>query len=401
LAAPEAIAPEPDPDPAAERIPAQLGVLLAAVISFGFAHSTYFLLPKYLELELHADPAQIGRYMSAMWFTNVACVAFAGLWIDRGGRRPFAFLGAAALVVSCLGFLWVDRIGPLLLCLRVVHGVAFTFFFVATQTLAADLAPPARLGQVLGYYGSGFVVTNAAAPAAAEWLATRAGWPAVFGATAVLAVVPLVLLTFVHEDRVPRNREAAPAPGIGATLARPGFPRVLAVSALAGVTFAAAFTFHQPFALSLGIQRVSDFFVAYSITAMLVRGPLGALADRAGRVRVTAFSLGVYFAAALAMTQLARLGLVWTGVAFGAAHGLFYPALNAFALENAPLDVRAKVTALFNGAFNVGFSFGSLGLGYVALGAGYAPLFALAGLCSLAALAVLPRTRASEAPGRE
>ena len=391
----------PLPDPAPLPIPAQLGVLLAAVMSFGFAHSAYFLLPKYLELELHADPSEIGRYMSAMWFTNVAVVPFAGLWIDRAGRRPFAYLGAALLLLSCLGFLAVDRLGPLLLALRIAHGVAFTFFFVATQTLAADLSPPERLGQVLGYYGSGFVITNAAAPAAAEWLAARAGWSTVFGATAVLSLVPLVLLAFVREERGAHHGQAADAPGILETLARPGFPRVLATSALAGVTFAAAFTFHQPFALSLGIQRVSDFFVAYSITAMLVRGPLGAIADRAGRVRVTAISLALYTAAALAMTQLASLGLVLTGAAFGAAHGLFYPALNAYALENVSIDARAKVTALFNGAFNVGFSSGSLSLGYVAHGAGYTPLYAFAALCSLAALAVLPRTRSSEAPRRE
>ncbi|HTO06630.1 MAG TPA: MFS transporter [Myxococcota bacterium] len=395
----EPITPLPASLPA--RIPPQLGVLMTAVISFGFAHSAYFLLPKYLELELHADPAQIGTYMSAMWFTNVAVVPFAGLWIDRAGRRPFAYLGAAVLLAACLGFLAVDRLGPLLLALRIAHGVAFTFFFVATQTLAADLSPPEKLGQVLGYYGSGFVITNAAAPAAAEWLAGRAGWSAVFAATAALSLVPLVLLAFVREHRPLRHEHAAPAPGILETLLRPGFPRVLATSALAGVTFAAAFTFHQPFALSLGIERVSDFFVAYSITAMLVRGPLGAVADRAGRVRVTGVSLCIYAAAAFAMTQLASLGLVVTGMAFGAAHGLFYPALNAFALENASADVRAKVTALFNGAFNVGFSCGSLGLGFVAHGAGYTRLYALGGVCSLAALAVLPRTRASQAPGRE
>ena len=58
--------------------------------------------------------------------------------------------------------------------------------------------------------------------------------------------------------------------------------------------------------------------------------------------------------------------------------------------------MRGKVTALFNGAFNVGFSFGSLGLGYVALGLGYGPVFGLAGVCSLAALGLLPRRAPEE-----
>ncbi|HUK65017.1 MAG TPA: MFS transporter, partial [Dongiaceae bacterium] len=274
---------------------------------------------------------------------------------------------------------------------RIAHGCAFTLFFVATQTLAADLAPPARLGQVLGYYGSGFVLTNAIAPAVAEWLAGRVGWHTVFGLTAGLAALSVGLLLFVHERRTHAGTYESLLAGLRSALARPGFVRVMAVSSLAGVGFAAGFTFHQPFALSLGIARVSDFFIAYSVAASIVRGPFGSLADRAGRLQVTRLSLVVYAVATFSMIALAEVGLVFAGALLGVAHGLFYPALNAVALEGAPPTVRAKVTALFNGAFNVGFSSGNLGLGYVALAFGYAPVFGLAGVCSLVALAVLPR----------
>jgi predicted MFS family arabinose efflux permease len=394
LAAPAQDPSEASSGPDAERVPAQLGALLAAVVTFGLAHSTYFLLPKFLALELAADPAEIGLYASATWLANVALVPFAGLWIDRRGRLPFAFAGAAILALTCAGFLAVTRLGPLLLALRVAHGFAFTFFFVATQTLAADLAPPQHLGRVLGYYGSGFVLTNAIAPALAERLAERAGWSWVFAATAFLALLSLGLLALVREHRPTPNGDEPQVPGLRHAFARAGFARILVVASLAGVAFAAAFTFHQPFALSLGIERVSDFLVAYSIAAVIVRGPFGSVADRAGRLQVTRFALVAYAVASFATMKLDSLGLVATGAAFGVAHGLFYPALNAAALERASMDVRAKVTGLFNGAFNVGFSLGSLGLGYVALGVGYPPVFALAGACSLAALALLPRRRA-------
>lgn len=397
LAAPAQESADPSSHPGGERVAAQLGALLASVIAFGLAHSAYFLLPKYLAVELHADAAQIGVYSSVTWFANVALVPLAGIWIDRHGRLPFACLGAAGLVLTCAAFLAVDSLGPLLFALRVTHGFAFTFFFVATQTLAADLARPEHLGRVLGYYGSGFVMTNAIAPALAEWLADRAGWGWVFGVTALLALLSLGLLALVRERRTVHADGAAGVTGIRTTLARPGFARVLAVAALAGVAFAAAFTFHQPFALSLGITRVSDFLVAYSIAAVVVRGPFGSLADRAGRMRVTGFALAAYALASFASTRLESLGLVAAGALFGVAHGLFYPALNAAALTSASPDVRAKVTGLFNGGFNTGFSLGSIGLGYVALGFGYPLVFVVAGVCSLAALALV----IGRAPGEE
>ncbi len=391
LAAPES-APDDTAhsDPHAGRIPRQLGALLIASIAFGFAHSTYFLLPKYLEVELHADASQIGLYSAIAWVANVVLASFAGVLIDRRGRMPFAYFGAVAMALTGAGFLAVDSLGPLLFALRVAHGVAFTFFFVATQTLAADLAPPERLGQVLGYYGSSLVLTNAVAPAAAEWLAGRAGWEWVFAATAALALLSVVLLLFVREHST-HHDDGGEVPGILATFARPRFARVLLVSSLAGVAFAAAFTFHQPFALSLGIERVSDFFVAYSVTAMVVRGPLGGFMDRGGRLRVTRVSLVAYALGSLAMFELGRIGLLPPGALFGLAHGLFYPSLNAVALEGAGPGERAKVTGLFNGAFNVGFSGGSLALGYVALDLGYVPVFGLAAVSSVLALALVPR----------
>jgi MFS family permease len=388
----------PDPQPHVAHISRELAVLLAAVVSYGFAHSTYFLLPKYLELELHANPAQIGWYAAATWIVTVGLAGIAGAWIDRRGRRPFAFAGAALLAVTCAGFLFVKELGPLLLLLRLLHGVSFTFFFVATQTLAADIAAPEHLGRTIGYYGSAFVFTNAAAPSAAEWLAERAGWPSVFLATTVLAVFALAMLVPVHERRPPPSADGAPVPGVLDALFRPGFLRLMSVAALAGVAFAAAFTFNQPFALSLGIKRVSDFFVAYSITAVIVRGPFGSWADRAGRLRVTRYALVVYAIASFASIQLESLGLVVTGVLFGIAHGLFYPALNAASLEGAGAELRAKLTGLFNAGFNAGFSLGALGLGFVALHYGYAHVFALAGVCCVAALGLVPRARQTETP---
>jgi hypothetical protein len=103
LAAP---ASAPDTDPSSERraarLPAQLGVLLVAVVAFGFAHSTYFLLPKFLELELRADASQIGLYSAVTSLANVVLVSFAGVWIDRRGRMLIGYVVVTQAVKTWL-----------------------------------------------------------------------------------------------------------------------------------------------------------------------------------------------------------------------------------------------------------------------------------------------------------
>ncbi len=366
----------------------EFAALLAATLAFGLAHSAYFLLPKYLAVELHASASEIGWITSLTWFANVALVAFVGVWIDRGGRLVFAYLGAGLMTLTCVGYLSADSLGPWLSLLRVAHGFAFSLFFVAASTLAADIAPPRRLGQALGLFGAIMVSTNALAPAAAEWISNSVGWPAVFAATAAMAALSGVLLLAVRERPHARG-EAREVPGLASVFTRPGIGTLLVASSLAGVTFGAMFTFNQPYALSLGITRVSDFLVAYSIAAVLVRAFLGSVADRLGRLTVAEFSLAVYGAAPIAMVLLGTSGFSWIGALLGLAHGLFYPALNALIVEGAADDVRGKLMAVYNGAFNVGFSIGSLALGFVAEAAGYGLVFTLGGVASFAALALL------------
>lgn len=376
----------------------EFAALLAATLAFGLAHSAYFLLPKYLAIELHASASEIGWISSLTWFANVALVAFVGVWIDRRGRLLFAYLGAGLMTLVCVGYLTVDSLGPWLSFLRVAHGFAFTLFFIAASTLAADVAPPQKLGQALGLFGAMMVSTNALAPAAGEWISDAAGWPAMFAATAAMAALSGVLLLAVREHPHARG-EAREIPGLASVFGRPGLATILVASGLAGVTFGAMFTFHQPYALSLGISRVSDFLVAYAIAAVFVRALLGGVADRLGRLLVAQFSLAVYGAAPIAMVLLGATGFSWIGALLGLAHGLFYPALNAVIAEGAEDDVRGKVMAVYNGAFNVGFSVGSLALGYVAEAAaaagsdGWGLVFTLGGVASFAALALLALRR--------
>jgi predicted MFS family arabinose efflux permease len=370
--------------------------LMIGVVTFGLAHSAYFLLPKYLAQELGASAAEIGNVSAAPWLANVLSVPFVGVWIDRYGRRAFAYAGAALLVFSCAGFLFIEGLGPLLIALRVAQGISFSLYFVSTSTIAADLAPQARLSQALGIYGSAFVGTNALAPAGAEWLADAAGWPTVFAATTALAVLPAVLLLAVREPpqlRLPHEE----VPGMWATLARPGLAPILVVASLAGATYAALFTFNQPFALERHIEPVSTFLVAYAIAAVAVRAGMGGLADGPNRIKVTLAALTLYGVASIAMVGLGPIPLWGLGAALGLAHGFFYPALNAVAISGASAAARGKVMAVFNGSFNVGFSLGSVALGYLAAAAGYPLVFVVGGVCSFAALALL----AWRAPRRE
>ena len=170
---------------------------------------------------------------------------------------------------------------------------------------------------------------------------------------------------------------------------RPRQLRVTAVIALAGVALGAMFTFHQPFALELGMTHVRSFFVAYAITAVVLRVGFGSLIDRAGRRRVVIATLALYVVAVAGMSALQPGWLALFGAGLGIAHGLFYPAYNALALEGMAAHERGKSMGLFQAGFNAGSSCGAFALGELAERAGYPAVFWVAAGCVLIALVVV------------
>lgn len=362
--------------------------LLVAQACFGYAFSSFFLLPKFLVTELAAGPIDIGRVSAAHGLAVIVFMPLIGGIVDRRGRRAFLTAGALVMAVSTFAFTTVEAVGPWLYTLRLLQGLAFSMAFVGGGTLAVDHAPPERLAQAIGLFGLTFLSMNAVAPAAVEEIAARWSWSAAFvvaGASATLCG----LLSLRLRDRHDARASGDPIPGVLEFALRPRQLRTSVVIGLSGAALGALFTFHQPFALELGIQQLKGFFIAYACAAVGVRVGLGHVVDRVGRRRVALMCLVSYVLIVAGMTRLQPGWLPFFGGAMGITHGLFYPAFNAVAAEGVGPGERGKMMATFQAAWNVGFSVAQAGLGVLAEREGYPAVFWTGSACALVALVAL------------
>lgn len=366
-------------------------LVLATQFTFGFAFSSFLLLPKFVVTVLHGSPSQVGYVGALAVLTAVLVSPPCGKLLDRGRRVPLVLVGCLLSGFAALGFLFVTEAGPYLYGVRAVQGVAYTLYYVAAGTLVADLSPPKRLGQALGWFGAGGLLMNAIATLIAEGVAARFGWHAVFYAAAASGFLAAVLSLFLREP----ERAASAANALPSSPA-PAVKRnaVLWGAAAGGAAFGALFTFTQPLALSLGDSNISPLFAGYTAAALLVRLGFGNLADRVGRARVGGGALGVY-ALVVAMTAgLSRGWLAPLGVGFGLAHGAFYPSLNALALEGVARGERGSAGAWFNAAFNAGVLLVTFCFGHVAQLYGYRSVFLIvACLAAAGCFVVLSQAR--------
>lgn len=358
-------------------------------VTFGFAFSTFFLLPKFLAQELGATATQIGNVTGVSLFSAVLGVPCLWLLIDRVPRQRLLVFGTLLGAGAALGHVWVTEIGPLLYVLRALQGVAFVTTFNTSATLAVELSPAERLSQSLGIFGVASLCTNAIAPALVEPLVHRFGWSLGFELAALSALAAAFLARRVARPTTSAKRAHIHWPALvdRRTLT------IYYASAIMGLGFGTLVTYAQPFALSLGATAVSQLFVGYATAAVAVRLLLGSLADRVGRRAVALASLTLYGLVLLATTELQPSWLLGIGLGLGVAHGLLYPALNALLIASTPAGARGVVMTSYNGAFNLGFAMSVVSFGAIAEIAGFSSIFLLAGLgtfSGVAALALIP-----------
>jgi MFS family permease len=354
--------------------------LLCLQLAFGFSFSTFYLLPKFMAVELRATPVAIGAVTGMFGLSGVLAIPLVGASIDRVERHLFLRAGSALMVVGAFGFLFVDDAGVLAGALRLVQGFAWSMVFTAGLALTSDTSPPQRMAEALGVLGSANLVMNAIAPAVAEPIAERAGYGPAFALAGVAALVATGLSLRLAEPAAVRRNQA---PSIAAFLRRPATRMMAPIIGTAGAAFGVMFTFYQPAALEVGIHQVRGFFVAYTAGALLVRLALARVADRLGRHAVAVSALTLYGASVIGMHTITPLGLAVFGGLFGVAHGFFFPAFNAMVMENAPSEERGKLMTLSNGFFSIG-SASVMGLGFAVERLGYGGIFVLAGIAALA-----------------
>jgi len=360
---------------------------------FGFGWCLYLVQPKFLTTELGVGPEEVGTTMAFGGASGVLAIFLVLRVIDRRGGRQLLFLsGAGLLFVSSLAYLFVERFGPLVYVIQIGINAAYVFAFNAAMALVTDAAPRERLGQAFGIQSAANLSMNAVSSTVAEAVSARFGWRAVFTLALVAAVVCFVFglglpgKTAADEEG-PQSGSAVPAP-YGKVAA------ILVTAGLLGAAFVAMFAFHQPYALSLGAERVGAFFVGFTAAALVMRLGLGGLGDRFGHLRVAAGAMLLYAVVPFAMADLSVAVLWMYGAGLGIAHGVVYPTMTALATDRVPTTTRGRIIAAYSGSFHAGSTVGALLWGQVASAVGYPRVFhgaTVAVLLGLAVLGVLQR----------
>lgn len=338
--------------------------LLTWVSRFGVFlahHVTRPLIPLYL-ITFGASSTVIGAFMAVFTITATVMRVPVGLLIDRLGRKPFLLYGIAFFAAGNFGYLWAPSI-LLMIPARILHGLGWSGCTTSVATIAADIVPQARRGEMMGYAGMASSLAGALGPVFGFALFYRYDYAGVFVGAGVLLAIGLIAALPIAEPA----RSAAGARESGRWLDTLVVKDTLHPAiAIAFLSFGhgGILTFLPIQALKIGLANPGVWFGVYAACILLSRPIAGPLSDRVSRRAVILPGLILNIAGILLLAAATSPAwLMAAAIVGGFGTGAAQPALMTVAVDQSAPERRGQSLAQFQLFYDLGIGIGSLTMG--------------------------------------
>ncbi|GAX42299.1 major facilitator superfamily protein [Tolypothrix sp. NIES-4075] len=338
-------------------------------------------LPLYVE-HVGATKQQIGIVMGSFAIGLLLSRSWLGKTADRRGRKIVLLIGTLVAAIAPFGLLVVKSI-PLLILLRVFHGISIAAFTTGYLALVADLSDETNRGEVIGYMSLVTPIGLAIGPAIGGYLQAGAGYTALFVCAAALGgLAALCILPVVN----PPVKTTEPSENNNSQLWRILIsPRVripAVVMLLIGLAFGNLHTFAPLYIKSTGVDlNAGLFYTAGAIASFSVRLFTGRASDRFGRGLFITISLVVYTIAMLLLWKAnSAEQFLFAAIIEGAGAGTLMPMISTIVADRALPQERGRIFAVCLTGLDVGIAIASPVFGSIAELVGYRDMFSYAAL---------------------
>lgn len=328
-------------------------------------------IPLYVE-KLGGNDQLIGFVVGIFTFSALLLRPFIGNWLETKGRRLIYLTGLTIFVVSVGSYGFLTSIA-LLFIMRVIQGAGWGFSTTASGTIATDLIPAARRGEGMGYFGLSGNVAMSIGPSLGLILTGILSFKLFFLICSGLGLMALLLSTRVTYRKVdPETKRAKAKLDIYEKTALK--PAVLMF--FLTVTFGGIASFLPLYTAQKHISGIQWYFMVYALSLILTRTFAGQLYDRKGHQAVFIPGTLLVFIAMLLLAWLPSSTILYTAaVLYGFGFGTVQPALQAWSIENTPVNRRGMANATFLSFFDLGIGIGAMVFGQISHLFGYSTIY--------------------------
>ncbi|MEG1426212.1 MAG: MFS transporter, partial [Oscillospiraceae bacterium] len=257
--------------------------------------------------DMGIDIGLIGVIVGVFSLAALVIRPLSGSLSDRLNNKLLAAVSALCMGISTIGYVVSGADIPLLLLFRFLHGLSFGICGTTLMRIASRLIPPGRMGEGMGFFGLGQVLSVAIAPGIGLFLAENFGYNGTFlVSAAVICGVGVLSLFLTMPPEAVRKKSGHTKFGISKIVA----PEAVIFALIACMLFFAnsvESNFIILYGEALGLQNLGLYFLVGALTMFFVRMVAGKLADKRGLKFVLVPSI---LCVALSMVILALAGIL-------------------------------------------------------------------------------------------
>lgn len=371
--------------------------ILVSAINFQLVLTFYLLvvvIVGYAVSELAATTAQAGLVSGLFIVGTLIGRLLVGNFLEKFGRKTTLIVGLTGfLMFSGLYFIKFD-VGMLLL-VRFMHGFMMGMASTVLGTIIAQILPPTRRGEGIGYYSMSSTLGTAIGPFLAIWMMLHIGYHAIFTLSSIIAVFCLVVALFIQISDLPQTKSAQSAVNVetNSWLSQFVEKKALPISfimLLTSICYSGVLSFVNFYAKEINlVETASVFFLMYAVAILISRPFTGPLMDRKGE-NIIMYPAFVIMAIALLLLSQAQNSwmLLLCAALLGLGYGNIQSVCQTVAVKSASIERMGFATSTFFIFLDAGLGFGPYFLGMALNSISYSTLYMYSAIASLLCIVI-------------
>ena len=332
--------------------------------------------------ELDASTSEAGLISGIFIIGTLIGRLFIGRFIDSIGRKKTLFIGLIFFTLTTLLY-FVDLGIGFLLVNRLIHGMAMGMASTATGTIVAQIIPPTRKGEGIGYYSMSATLATAIGPFIGLFMAQHTSFQVIFSFCLALGVISLITAFFLYVPALKVTAKVTESKGFKlSNFIEPKALPISIITLLLAFCYSSVLSFISFYAIEIDlVNTASFFFVVYAVAVLLSRPFSGPLMDRKGSnfIMYPAFIIFGIGLLLLSMTTNS-FTLLAAGFLIGLGFGNMQSSSQAIAVKLTPPHRMGMATSTFFIMLDAGLGFGPYILGFIIPITGYSTLYVILGV---------------------
>ncbi|MEE3954669.1 MFS transporter [Peribacillus frigoritolerans] len=332
--------------------------------------------------ELDASTSEAGLISGIFIIGTLIGRLFIGRFIDSIGRKKTLFIGLIFFTLTTILY-FVDLGIGFLLVNRLIHGMAMGMASTATGTIVAQIIPPTRKGEGIGYYSMSATLATAIGPFIGLYMAQHTSFQVIFSFCLALGIISLITAFFLYVPALKVTAKVTESKGFKlSNFIEPKALPISIITLLLAFCYSSVLSFISFYAIEIDlVNTASFFFVVYAVAVLLSRPFSGPLMDRKGSnfIMYPAFIIFGIGLLLLSMTTNS-FTLLAAGFLIGLGFGNMQSSSQAIAVKLTPPHRMGMATSTFFIMLDAGLGFGPYILGFIIPVTGYSTLYVILGV---------------------